>query len=205
MLQARHARSTGAVGLRLAGFMVLLAVRWPFTTERIARRVAGSTGSRVVIRNSGVFFFPSPGSLAREVELRRGAEDTQPIARVRRLRFIGSWSALLTFQHRLKRLEAEGLVVMLPKRVPGRDPSATYETAKATGPSLLIADGSILEAAPDLRFQFERLRLRNSGPGETFTFDTVVQKPNHPIALRQPAASVHGTWATEAPASIGLL
>jgi hypothetical protein len=157
--------------------MVLLAVRWPFTTERIARSVAGSTGSRVVIRNSEVFFFPSPGLLARDVELRRGAENAQPIARARRLRFIGSWSALLTFQHRLKRLEAEGLVVMLPKRVPGRDPSAPARPQKATV-SLLIADGSIVEAAPDLRFQFERLRLRNFGPGETFTFDTVVQNPN---------------------------
>src|SRR5690242_10672170 len=55
---------------------VLLSLYWPFTQGRVTRSLAGMTGSRIRFQGPArLFFFPHPGLEAREVQIRRGADD----------------------------------------------------------------------------------------------------------------------------------
>src|SRR3954453_870198 len=83
---------------------ILLSLQWPFTRERVARSVGGITGSQIRFQGPvRLFFFPRPGFEARDVQIRRGSEEATPLASVRRLRLVGSWTALLLLQHRRPR------------------------------------------------------------------------------------------------------
>jgi hypothetical protein len=98
---------------------------------------------------------------------------------------------VLTFQHRIKQLKAEELVVDLPKDLPPRDPTAPTGPQK-TQIGLIIADGAILQTRPDVRFQFERLQVHNAGPQQTITFETNVHLPNPRSRLT--ATGKFGPW-----------
>ena len=160
----------------LAGVLVFLYFRWPFTPERFERSLAQGTHSRVAIRQSSMFFFPSPGLILKDVEFRRGGQQAAPIATVRQIRAVGSWISLLTLQHRLSALETEGLVVDLPDQIPPPENNGTGKPLKTTVASVLL-DGAVLKNS-GLRFQFDRLRLRDAGPNEQIGFDAVLQNPS---------------------------
>src|SRR4051812_37019995 len=95
----------------LATVGTLLTVHWPFTSARMMRSLSGVTGSRVQFKGPvRLLFYPHPGFEARDVEVRRGSDTGFALATLHRLRIVGSWTALLTMQHRLMQVEAGGLV-----------------------------------------------------------------------------------------------
>ena len=88
------------------------------------------------------------------------------LASVSRLTVTGSWTALITLQHYVKRIELRETKVTLPANPPPAETTTDSKTSETTIGELL-ADGAVLnigriDRADPLQFKFGRLLLRNS-------------------------------------------
>src|SRR4051794_36991557 len=145
------------------GEAVFLYIKWPFTSEGVARSLHGASASRVRFARFQPTFFPHPGCVAHEVTFERGSHT---LASARKLTITGSWAALLTLQHYVSRIEPEGARMHIPAEMPPPEPAAASKRPPTTVGEM-VANGGVLEIArtpaetAPLIFTFAKLNLRN--------------------------------------------
>src|SRR3954451_8100042 len=118
--RSSHWLTIGAIVLAalFGASLVALAIWWPFTRDATIRSLEQVSFSEVKIGRFQKSFFP-PGYIAQDVTFRRdNAANTRPLARLGKITCRGSWLALLTFTHRITRIDLESLVVHIPAHLP---------------------------------------------------------------------------------------
>jgi hypothetical protein len=163
---------------------LIVSVEWPFTKQRTIGSLEDVSGCRVEIRGFREVFFPHPGYDAEEVRFQRGSGANEvSLAKVGKVATRGSWVAVLSFTHRLMRIDLHGLEVRIPKRVPSPIPRSSKEPI-ATTVSDLFAAGAVLEIAPrenqtqPQRFDFPALHLSNVAKNKPIRLDVRVMNPH---------------------------
>ena len=175
--------ATGLLLAVLAGISALLAVRWPYTQDRVIASLESATGSRVLLDRYRASFFPEPGCTIERLSLHRNAQ--QPIARAERVTIRSSWWSLLTFRKRIRRIQAQELSVEIPSPVP---PPIRSGSSGGLGDVIIrefVANGAALEfvSAKDdapARFVLHQLRLRDLGTDKQIAYATVLDIPDPP-------------------------
>src|SRR5215204_3386601 len=108
-----------AAGLLLAfvaAMIVLLALRWPYTKERVIASIEKATGSSVRLQKYRPSYFPEPGCTLENLSLERHAPN--PIAVARTITIRSSWWTVLTFRKRIRHIEAKQLHIQVPSPFP---------------------------------------------------------------------------------------
>src|SRR3954453_10913460 len=104
----------GLLGIVLA----ILAVNWPFTQEATIRSLEQVSASVVKIGRYEKVFFPHPGYIASDVTFsRESAANSRPLGSIGKLTCRASWHTLLTFTHRIARMDLERVHVYIPAHV----------------------------------------------------------------------------------------
>jgi hypothetical protein len=165
----------------LGGVLLILAARWPFTREATIRSLERVSASDVEITNFRKSFFPHPGYIAQNVIFKRPG--SRPIARIGKITCRATWLALLSFTHRINRMDLGGVQIYIPTHVP--PPVRKHAEAKIkTTVAELFANGAVLEIAPrhhsgqTVRFEFPELSLSNLARNKAINFHTVMRNPN---------------------------
>ena len=122
--------------------------------------------------------------MAHEVTFERGSHT---LASARKLTITGSWAALLTLQHYVSRIEAEGARMQIPAEMPPPEPPAASKRPPATVGEM-VANGGVLEIArtpaeTPLTFTFAKLNLRNVSEKNAIQFDADFTIPEPPGRL----------------------
>jgi hypothetical protein len=178
-----HLLTAGAVVLLVlfGGVLLVLAAEWPFTREATIRSLERVSASDVHIINFQKTFFPSPGYVAQDVTFKRPG--SRPIATIGKITCKGTWAAMLSFTHRISRMDLDGVQVYIPAHVP--PPLRKHAEAKIkTTVTQLFANGAILDIAPreqggqTLRFAFPALTLSNLARSKAIHFQVLMRNPN---------------------------
>jgi hypothetical protein len=183
----RHLKIGGLLLLfLLGGALLVLVAKWPFTRDATILSLERVSSSEVQISSLRATFFPRPGYVAQNVTFTRDhTPGARPIARIRKITCRATWLALVTFTHRMNRMELEGVQIYIPAHIPPpirSDPEEKIKTAVAE----LVANGTVLDIAPRdehgqaVRFEFPELTLRNVGGNEAVGIRTLMRNPNPP-------------------------
>ena len=184
-MQASHKprRRTIAIAVLLcllAAETVFLAVKWPFTRERIATSLSGFTSSKVQIGRFESTFFPHPGCVLHDVSVERAS---QKLAVARDLTIVGSWAALLTLQHYVSRIDIRDAQVTLPSPIPPPEESGDGKTTE-TKVGELTANGAVLRFG-EKEIAFPKLNLQNVSKDAAinYDFDFTLPQPNGRVTM----------------------
>ncbi|MGE5725001.1 MAG: hypothetical protein ACM34G_07495, partial [Acidobacteriota bacterium] len=74
---------------------VLLALKWPFTRERVTQRLQEATATTVQMAGFKAEYFPHPGCVAEQVTFQK-AGTSQPLMTIRTLTIRGNFFGLFT-------------------------------------------------------------------------------------------------------------
>jgi hypothetical protein len=158
---------------------MFLAWKWPFTRAATIESLERVSTSDVRLGRFEKLYFPHPGYVAHEVTFTRDRGGARPLARVRKLTCQGSWVAILTYTHRVSRIDLEGTHVYIPNKVPPpirKHPEEKISTTVAE----LLANGTVLEIAPRdtgsqiTRFDFPELVLTKLASDKPIGFHTLM-------------------------------
>jgi hypothetical protein len=173
--------SAGVLCAVFGGVLALLAVRWPYTQERVIESIERATGGNVRFQKYRATFFPEPGCTIENLAIERNARE--PIARAEKLTLQSSWWSVLTFRKRVRRIQSEGLHLQIPSPFP---PPVRAGSA-GLGDLVIgefVADGTSLDIAanngPPLHFAIRRLRLTEVGKKQRLTYETELAIPEPP-------------------------
>jgi hypothetical protein len=168
----------------VAGVLLILAARWPFTRDATIVSLERISSSDVRISGFRKTFLPRPGYVAQDVTFERdNRPGTRPIARIGKITCRASWVGLITFTHRIKRMDLEGVQIYIPPHLPPPVRKHAEATIKTTVTEL-FANGTILEIAPrhrggqTVRFDFPELTLSNLGRNKAISFRTLMRNSN---------------------------
>ena len=183
-------RSAAVLCVCLVSVLMLVAVKWPFTLKATTASLERVSASAVEVTRFRKLLFPYPGYVAQDVKFKRTlGPDDKPLATIGKITCRGSWLALLSFTHRIDRINLEGVHVDIPAPIP--QPIRKYTEQKIqTTVSELIANGTLLEIAPRhggnqwLRFEFPRLILKDVARRKSIHFQTEVHLRNPPSSLK---------------------
>lgn len=165
--------------LALAGGLAyVLNQHWPFRYRNVKPLLENVFASKITIGKYHRIYFPNPGFVADGITLRRNtAPDLAPVGSVDHVRVEGTWLDLLLLRRRIRRVEADGLHVVIPP--PGsRAMHEDFPEGSAsdfTGPTTEVGELDIYNALLDLlqsdgnRYSFPIYRLvmgdlRRGGP-----------------------------------------
>jgi len=173
----------GLLLFALAGIAALLALRWPYTQERMTRSIESAAGSKVRFQQFRSTFFPEPGCTIEDLTIER--IPGVPIARTERIDVRSSWWSVLTFRKRVRRIEAQRLQVHIPSPFP---PPIRTGSSKGLGELVIeevAADGASLEISTSksntpARFVIQQLRLGEVSKNKQISYTTVLDIPNPP-------------------------
>jgi AsmA-like C-terminal region len=178
--------------LRIAAIVLLvligaasmfLAWKWPFTRGATIESLERVSASDVKIGRFEKLYFPHPGYVAHEVTFTRDRGSARPLATVRKVTCQGSWVDILTYTHRVSRIDLEGAQVYIPRHVPAAIRKHPEENI-ATTVAELLANGTVLEIAPRqtgsqiTRFDFPELVLTNVAKNKPIGFRTLMRNRN---------------------------
>lgn len=164
------------LSILLAADLLIDAFEWPFT--RVASVSALEKVSKCDVKIGAYHkeFLPHPGYVADMVAFtRNGAAGPVPLATIQHLHCQGSWFAILSFTHRVSKIELDGAHLTIPKQIP----PPLHENLKASLPTTvtdLFAPGAVLEIADSaggghcMRFDFPRLHLGNVARDKAIDF-----------------------------------
>ena len=189
--QFLHRLKIGSVILLilLVGVLLVLAAKWPFTREATSKSLEQVSFSDIRIADFRMIFLPHPGYVAQQVTFARGRGGTRPIARISKVTCRSTWITLISFTHRIQRMDLEGLQIYIPAQVP----PAIHKHAEAkikTTVTELAANGTVLEIAPrhpggqTVRFKFPELVTGNLAKNKAITFRADIRNPNPPGEMR---------------------
>ena len=166
-----------------AGALLLLALKWPFRRAETVQSLERISACNVQIAGFQEIFFPHAGYIARDVVFKRGENSgSRPLAKIARIICRASWFSLLSFTHRISRMELEGLELYIPAHIPPpvhKHPEAKIKTTVTE----LNANGTVLQIEPrhpgeTLRFQFAELNLKNLARNKPIQFRVDFKNPN---------------------------
>jgi hypothetical protein len=182
---------TGWCLLFVAGVLaVLLAHRWPFTRDQLAKALQAQSDSAVQMASFRQTYFPHPGCVAEQVVIAEAQNHgTAPLISIRRLTVEGSYPGLLF--HRVSRIRAEGLHLTVPppaQRNAGAAPLPMATPSATSGVTIgeIIADGSVVEFAVNERrkqpvvFEIANLSLHDVADNRPLLFEARVRNPKPP-------------------------
>jgi hypothetical protein len=172
-------------------FVVLLAVKWPFTREAMIKRLERASSAKVEIHNFHSIFFPYPGCVAEDVVFLQAASTAQPtrplapIITIRKLTIESTLAGLLSKPGRIKRIIADGLRVHVPT-----EGATLHQAADAKEDQIVIeeisAENGLLEIATGrtgnkaLVFQVHHILFRNIGGRNKIPFQVSLRLPLPP-------------------------
>src|SRR5437868_2088353 len=163
------------------GVLLVLTAEWPFTREATIRSLERVSASDVEITNFRKSFFPRPGYIAQDVIFKRPG--SRPIGRIGKITCRATWLSLLSFTHRINRMDLGGVQIYIPTQVP--PPVRKHAEAKIkTTVTELFANGAVLEIAPrhqggqTVRFEFPELTVSNLVRNKAIRFHTLIRNPN---------------------------
>lgn len=175
--------------------LIVVATHWPFTRTHVAHALQQATGREVRIGRFRQTFFPYPGCIAEDVEIRQSGGDNSPLLTAASLTVQDSWTNLLTFSHRIDRINVEKAHILMP---PHREKllAASANQGELTV-GQLVANGAVLDIPRrggngTLRFAFRELTLHEVASRSAIRFSTVVNNPNPPGVIK--ASGTFGPW-----------
>jgi hypothetical protein len=186
----RHAAEVivfALIALALVG-VDLMFYFWPFRYRQVQPLLEHVFRSRVDVQKYHRTYFPYPGFVAEGVTFyRHGDTAIPPLATVRRMQVIGTWTTLLFHPHLLYQIRLEGLHVRIPPpgtKARGMDfDQGVIDTSQAKLQiEMIMADGTTLDLLggrgnPPLRFRFATLAIHNVQQGQPFQFVTRIMIP----------------------------
>lgn len=204
--RAHHAKKWLLIALLVLGAIllaagVLLALKWPFTRQRVTQRLQRATATSVHIGRFKALYFPHPGCVAEELTFRAPRNPAQPLMTIRTLTIRSSFFGLFT--RHISLVRAEGAQIALPALSSGQ--SLGGNNQDGTVIDLLVADGAILDIEPKnagpqpTRFLLRRFQLQGLGGNRALSFQTVVENPKPPGEIT--ASGSFGPWKSGSAAS----
>ncbi|HEV2115117.1 MAG TPA: AsmA-like C-terminal region-containing protein [Terriglobales bacterium] len=192
------------VGLIVVGAIVLaailLAVKWPFTKERVMRRLQEATAATVKIGGFTPKYFPHPGGVAQQVTFQQ-KPGGQPLMTIRTLTIRGSFLGLLT--RHVSIVRAEGTHIVLPAFSAGESLGGSNQSGNVI--ERLVADGTVLEVLPKnahghpTRFLLRQFQLHGLGGSRALSFQMVFENPEPPGEVT--TSGSFGPWKKGSAAS----
>jgi hypothetical protein len=173
----------GGVAVLLIAVVIgwLVNEHWPYRYKNIKPMLENVFASHVTIGKYHRIYFPNPGFVADDVTLKRNtAPNLPPVGSIDHVRVEGRWIDLLLFRHRVKRVEADGLHVVIPPvgSEANREDFPPGSAGDFTGPKAAVGELDIYNALLDImrtdgrRYSFPiyRLVLGNVQQGRAVTF-----------------------------------
>lgn len=167
------------LGAIIVAAAILLAVKWPFTQERVTKRLQDATATTVRMGSFHAQYFPHPGCIARDVVFRPTRPGSRPLMRIQTLTIRASFFGLFTGHVTL--VQANDAHIVLPAFGTGQ--SLRGSNRSGTVIDQLAADGAVLEILPrnaggrPTRFTLRQFRLRGLGGNRALSFQTVFENP----------------------------
>lgn len=192
------------LGAIVAAAAILLAVKWPFTRERVAQRLQNSTATTVQMGSFKAEYFPVPGCVAHNLIFRPRQADSPPLMTIQTLTIRGSFFGLFTRHVGL--VKADGAHIVLPPFSKGE--SLGGSNKDGTVIDRLQADGAVLDILPKsagespTRFLLRRFQLHGLGGNRTLSFQTVFDNPKPPGEVT--ASGSFGPWKSGSAASTAI-
>jgi hypothetical protein len=159
----------------------LVNAHWPYRYRNVKPMLESVFASQITFGKYHRIYFPNPGFEADGLTLRRNsAPNLPPVGSIEHVRVEGRWIDLLLFRDRVKRVEADGLHVVIPPE--GSEANrADFPPGSAgdfTGPKMMVGELDIYNALLDLmredgqRYSFAiyRLVLSNVHQGAQVTY-----------------------------------
>lgn len=173
-----------------AGVGVLLIVglaawlvdeHWPYRYKNVKPMLENVFASHITFGGYHRIYFPNPGFVTDGVTLRRNtAPNLPPVGSIDHVRVEGRWIDLLLFRKRVKRVEADGLHVVIPPvgSVANHEDFPPGSASDFSGPKTAVGELDIYNALLDImrtdgsRYSFPvfRLVLGNVQQGRAVTF-----------------------------------
>lgn len=146
-------------------------------------------------------YLPHPGCVAEGVTVRWDGEGRPALIRIEKLTMQGSYGAVVTMQHRVDRVLAQGLYInVLPHSASAQSAQGSGKGSKKSKLAIaqVIADGSVVDVQPDepgkeaLKFVAHQLRAESVGADRKVAFRAVIATP-------EPSGELHaeghvGPW-----------
>jgi hypothetical protein len=194
-----------AVSILAVIFLVIMAVKWPFTREAMTKRLERASSAQVEIRGFHSTYFPFPGCIAEDVVFRQkisaaGQKSGEPIITIRKFTIESTFSGLLSKPGRIRRIIADGLRIHVPKggaNLHGQEGSGSDQTIIEE----LRADNALLELATGqngqnkLVFQIHHALFHDIGGRNVVPFQVSLRLPMPPGEVES-SGSI-GPWKDE--------
>jgi hypothetical protein len=170
---------------------VLVASRWPFTRDKVAKALQKEFSSAVELKTFRATYFP-PGFVAEAVTFRRNSDrNAPPIGTVEKLTIQGSYLGFFSIPKHIRSVKIEGLHIFAS---PSSE-SAGNEARAGPAPSTLVideivADGSTIEVGSGepgtepLKFEIHKLTLNSVADDRPLSFHTELLIPEPPGEIR---------------------
>lgn len=170
------------VGIHLMFFF------WPFRYREAHPLLEQVFRSRVTVKKYHRTYLPHPGFVAEGVTFYRyGDTAIPPLATIKRMQAIGTWTTLLFHPHLLYEIRLDGLHVRIPPpgtKARGMDLNQGVIDSSQSKLKIetVVADETMLDflrpgGQPPLRFEFARLVIRNVQKDQPLQFQTRVKIP----------------------------
>jgi hypothetical protein len=177
----------------IGGAVVLVSIRWPFTTDAIVSTLQEKFSSAVELRTFHATYF-RPGCVAEGVTFRRNGDRTAlPIATIEKLTIQASYWGFSRTPKRVRRVKVEGLRIFVSPGTErtGNEALPTGGVAKfALIIDEIIADGAVVEFASGgpgtepLKFEIHQLALNSVADDRPMSFHAALLNPKPPGEIR---------------------
>lgn len=182
-----YALAGGVAVLLIVGVAAwLVNGHWPYRYRNVKPMLENVFASQITFGQYHRIYFPNPGFVADKVTLRRNtALGLPPVGSIDHVRVEGRWIDLILLRRRVKRVEADGLHVVIPP-VGSEANHQDFPLGSArdfTGPETAVGELDIYNALLDImrtdgsRYSFPvfRLVLGNVQQGRRVTFRLKMQ------------------------------
>jgi hypothetical protein len=179
------------VGACICIFVIVFALKWPFTRAALIQRLEQASSAKVEIHGFRSTFFPYPGCIAENVVFlqngspSRAGQQVIPAITIRKLTIESTLAGLLSKPSRIKKIIADGLRVHIPA-----GGANLHQAANSKGGQTVIeeisADNALLEIATSgaesspLVFQVHRILFRNIGDHNKVPYQVSLRLPIFP-------------------------
>ncbi len=192
---------------------ILLAIRWPFTQQRVLESLRESWPGSVQLQSVRSTYFPHPGCVAEQVVLRAsyGHSDNPTIVAIPRAQIRANYFDLFLRPGRMAHLSVDGLrietgAVAGNSHGESSESSSQPETDNSSTSSVTFAQVDIRDGAvivhrsggkDPLTFSLMHLTLGSVHVGSAMSFEGLVSNPLPPgqVELR----GRFGPWASQMP------
>jgi hypothetical protein len=174
----------GILLLAVFAFALLVAIRWPFSEQKIVQSLQETFPATVAIQKFRPTYFPHPGCIAEGVTFRRLGSSAQmpPIVTMEMMKIEAHYLDLLLRPGHLARIATKGFLVQVPAIGTRMQETQWHATPSNTQVGEMILDNSVVEVArndgkPALRFDIHRLRLSSVSQKRAMTYDVALHNP----------------------------